>query len=282
MTNTSSKNRATAGSQLGRLDVGLAEAGAALHRAVDGRLPALDLGEQRLLGRLLERRPSSAAPLRSSPRTASAAYSRPMLRTRLNTVGELPERAPTARLAAARRGSLADRRPALPERLVRDRQHRAHVPPIGAARLEDELQPFDEECARSPRTLARRRRPGRYRPTACRTQILERDSHASVRSSASPSSRIRMTPCAWRRSPNGSRDPVGRSPARNSPTSVSSLSASDTAAHVSRAGTERGGRRRRVGFDGHRQVLVVDRLPDRLGLAAPRARRCRPSCPAAR
>ena len=39
-------------------------------------------------------------------------------------------------------------------------------------------------------------------------------------------------PCAARRKPYGSRDPVGRSPAANMPVTVSSLSASDTAAHV--------------------------------------------------
>ena len=42
-------------------------------------------------------------------------------------------------------------------------------------------------------------------------------------------------PCAARRSPYGSREPVGRSPAANMPTTVSSLSASETAAQVTAA-----------------------------------------------
>ena len=42
-------------------------------------------------------------------------------------------------------------------------------------------------------------------------------------------------PWAARRSPYGSRDPVGRSPAANMLVTVSSLSASETAAHVTAA-----------------------------------------------
>ena len=48
---------------------------------------------------------------------------------------------------------------------------------------------------------------------------------------------------------------------------VSSLSASDTAAQVDRGLPELLARRRRVGFDADRQVVVVDRLPDFLGPA---------------
>ncbi len=76
-----------------------------------------------------------------------------------------------------------------------------------------------------------------------------------------------MTPCAWRRSPNGSRDPVGRSPARKSPTSVSSLSASDTAAHAVAPAPSAAAVGPRVGLNRRRQVVVVDGLPDGLGLA---------------
>ena len=74
-------------------------------------------------------------------------------------------------------------------------------------------------------------------------------------------------PCVWRRSPNGSREPVGRSPAiEQRRRCVSSLSASDTAAHVTAASPSCAVRRRRVGLDADRQVVVVDRLPHLLGL----------------
>jgi hypothetical protein len=60
---------------------------------------------------------------------------------------------------------------------------------------------------------------------------------ASVTARSTPVNSGRSTstlssPCAWRRRPNGSREPVGFSPALNSDTSVSALSAIDTAAHT--------------------------------------------------
>ncbi len=62
-----------------------------------------------------------------------------------------------------------------------------------------------------------------------------RSGRAASPVSSGRSTRIAKTPCACRRSPNGSRAPRGRSPARNRPTRVSSLSARATAAQVAPA-----------------------------------------------
>ena len=74
-------------------------------------------------------------------------------------------------------------------------------------------------------------------------------------------------PWAARRSPYGSRDPVGRSPAANMLTTVSSLSASDTAAHVTAALPSCSFVGRRRCLDAHGQIVEIDRLPDFLGPA---------------
>ena len=98
-----------------------------------------------------------------------------------------------------------------------------------------------------------------------RSTSRARFTFARVRPRSGRSVRIFTTPWAARRSPYGSREPVGFSPAAKRPTSVSSLSASETAAQVTRGLAELRARRRRVGFDADRQVVEVDRLPDFLG-----------------
>ena len=93
---------------------------------------------------------------------------------------------------------------------------------------------------------------------------------------------MRTTPCIWRRSPNGSRDPVAFSPALVSADDRIELVGERHRRPRHRRRAELRPRRRRVRLDADRQVVVVDRLPHLPRAAPPRARRCRPSCPAAR
>ena len=129
-----------------------------------------------------------------------------------------------------------------------------------------------KNCSRSARNVVqvgpeRRHRPraGSPRRPCCSSRSI--GTRTATPASGSASARIRRMPCAWRRSPNGSRDPVGRSPARNRPTSVSSLSASDTAAHVTRAAPSAAAVGAAVGLDGDGQIVVVNRLPHGFRLA---------------
>ena len=193
-----------------------------------------------------------------------------MLRTRLNAVASCRNCSDCANSGSARRFSLQIGDRHVERRGRARREHGADVAAIGAALLEDELRAARAGTRSSVG-------PDLVASAAQRVALPAR----LVASSASSGTRRRMPgqrlgveracrrmPCAWRRSPNGSRDPVGRSPARNRPTSVSSLSASDTAAHVTRAGAERLGRRRGASASTRdRQVVVVDRLPHRFRLA---------------
>ena len=74
-----------------------------------------------------------------------------------------------------------------------------------------------------------------------------------------PSTRILTTPCAARRSANGSREPVGIIPMLKQPRSVSSLSASETSLS--------GGVARDRILHADRLVVIVDGLRDFFGLA---------------
>ena len=127
--------------------------------------------------------------------------------------------------------------------------------------------------ARSARNSQQRRAPARRVERRAESRRgARRPASPSDRPRRSPvssgrSTRISTTPCAARRSPYGSREPVGLSPAANRPTIVSSLSASDTAAQVTAALPSCVARRRRVGLDADRQVVEVDRLPHLLGQA---------------
>ena len=84
--------------------------------------------------------------------------------------------------------------------------------------------------------------------------------------SSGRSIRMRTMPCICRRSPNGSREPVARSPACSSPMHRIELVGERhrRPRHRRRAEIRTG--RRRIGFDADRQVVVIDRLPDRFRL----------------
>ena len=207
--------------------------------------------------------------------------SRAMLRTRLNAVASCrngSDRENSGRPAGSR---CEIGRPAVRPRDRAIASTARMLPPIGAALLERVLQPLGEERAqvRPDRSSSRGLAVSLPRAFA---QRLERHAHARARRASRRRAGAAGCRAPARRSPNGSRDPVGRSPARNRPTSVSSLSASDTAAQVDArrrrappTAAPRRPRRRPAGSGG--------RSPSRpLPARRPRARRCRPSRPAAR
>ena len=105
-------------------------------------------------------------------------------------------------------------------------------------------------------------------------RLVVADEVDADRESKRPSIRMRTTPCAARRSANGSREPVGIMPTPKQPRSVSSLSASATICAGAVA-------RDRV-LHALRLVVIVDRLPDRLRSRPARARRGRRPRPAVR
>jgi hypothetical protein len=94
---------------------------------------------------------------------------------------------------------------------------------------------------------------------AVEKELVRSGPRNSLRSRKRPSTRMRTTPCAARRSANGSREPVGIMPTPKQPRSVSSLSASATnlAGAMARDGV----------LHALRLVVIVDGLPDGVGLA---------------
>ena len=144
-------------------------------------------------------------------------------------------------------------------------RHRADVAHIAAALLQHEATRSTmkaQNVVGLGRRLPRRQpsviagRPARPRIEAGEFRQIEEDP---------------TIPCAARRNPKGSREPVGRSPATNM---------ADDRVELIRQRDRRPGDGRpaqmlqsaaRVGLDGDRQEMVIDRLPDLLGFAASRA-----------
>ena len=137
---------------------------------------------------------------------------------------------------SARRFSLAGRPAAASSPRPRSASTARTLPPIGAALLRSAYssRSRQERVERRPALLELAGRVAVALRAPRRPASPSGSAHARCRSAPRRRARIRSMPCACRRSPNGSRDPVGRSPARNRPTSVSSLSASDTHAQVTR------------------------------------------------
>ena len=220
---------------------------------------ALESGDERDLGRLVSSRKRGLVPL-GCVEPASGNSRRDVLHP-LERRGELLELGVSGELRQhlqhAPRFERADRgqRPA--------RQHGAHVAHVVAALLQHVASGARRETPSAPRSPSSS--GDALESGGGRIERADRRPHPSPVSSGRSTS-IRNRPCACRRRPNGSREPVGARPPTNRPTSVSSLSAIDTAAHVTAPApscARLGGASARP----PRQVVVVDGLPHRLGLA---------------
>ena len=242
ITNTSVKNRSTAGRNVAASVNARAVVALREHAAIAGAARSSSASE-RLLGGLDERRATTRVGDLARRQLARDVLDALEERGELREVGGAANRPAAPRADAAPRAARGRHRLRL--------QHRVDLVAAIAALLEHVRNRSDAKARKSalgaatsadanPAAAARHERvePNRAVDAADLRQV-----HQDL-----------DAPCACRRSPNGSREPVGRSPAANKPTSVSSLSASDTAAHVTprrrraaRASAARPPRRRSAG-----------------------------------
>ena len=181
-----------------------------------------------------------------------------MLRTRLNSTASCLKSGDSVNS-----GSTSSLRRACSGRSVARiaRRHRAHVAHVEAALLEHVAHAVEEEVEERSFRSASAARPCRGCATSCRATRLvdagqlrqiDQNAHEALRRAAQPVRIARAgRPLAGGKHPDDGVELVGQRHGR----------------------PRRGGgaelllRRRRVGFDADRQVVVVDRLPHRLGLA---------------
>ena len=253
MTNTSVKNRSTAGRRPA-ISVNACAIVGARRRRLDARPARVERGEQRQLGRLGQRARDRAAPCAFS--------SRAMFLTRLNSTASAWKSSDAAHAPAAPPRRAA---PAAARRRRRPTRRRARPRPE-AALLEREAHALvrerDDGVGVSASAASAAEAPVGAQPARPR-----RPSSRSIPASSGRSIRIRTMPCICRRSPNGSREPVdslaGMRSARRRCPACRPATPPPTSPPPSPSCAAR---RRRVRLDADRQVVVVDRLPHLLRL----------------
>ena len=258
ITNTSVKNRSTKGPNAGGLGEGLPVVVAGVEHVLDDRLPTRELGHQGELGGFGQE-PRRGPPLGRSG--SDPFVPKAMFFTRLNAVascwnsgvpGELGQHFQHA--ARLERADLLQRpcRPARPARCARRS-------PAARGRA-------SSRSARNAVSAARA--AGVERPIAFggRDERAHSGPHRQPRELGQIDQRakqpVRLTPQAVGVARPGR--PLAR---REQADQRVELVGHRHRGPGQRAGAQLRARRRRVGFDGHRQVVVVDRLPHRLGQA---------------
>ena len=246
------------------------------------RPAALELAQQGQFGRLVQHR----AQRRQVSRRFGAFTSLVMFFTRLKSTSPAAANSGDLRAKSRSASTCAD---AVPGRAARadPEVDRADVSSVGSrGSRADVPKPLDEKLEQLPRRLRRRRqvtarRIALERRVEQRAEVDRACRHA--RSCAWKSTRILHDACAPARSPTGSREPVGFSPAREQ--------ADDGVELVGEGHRRPGDRRALPSLRGARAAHRPRRRPAGSGsrspstplpAAPPRARRCRPSCPAVR